>query len=357
MITATPQSVAAGSGTFVAQRTISQGLRALGHHVRVVCPEHSSAPLGYTLHRFQFNRALAQQTVDGADLVIGWDMDGYRLAGRVAAPFAAYIHGQLADEARYERGLVALSMRLQARAERHSVRNATVVLAVSEYGRCRLTAAYGVPRDRVCVVPPALDLDRWQRALAEVRRSDARHRPTVLCVARLYPRKDIGTLIQAAARLRRDLPALRVLVVGDGPERRRLTALVRRLGLTGCVELRGQLDYEQLVSAYASCQVFCLPSRQEGFGIVYLEAMAAAKPVVACRGTAAEELVTHERNGLLVPQSDPDALAVALHRLLTDPGLRSRCGAGGPERVRAFAPEPIARRLLAAAAFHERGLS
>ncbi|MBE0591914.1 MAG: glycosyltransferase family 1 protein, partial [Gemmatimonadales bacterium] len=84
MITATPQSVAEGSGTFVAQRTISQGLRALGHDVRVVCPERASAPLGYTFHRFRFNGTLAPRAVDGADLVIGWDMDGYRLAGRIA---------------------------------------------------------------------------------------------------------------------------------------------------------------------------------------------------------------------------------------------------------------------------------
>ena len=77
--------------------------------------------------------------------------------------------------------------------------------------------------------------------------------------------------------------------------------------------------------------------------------MAAGKPIVACRGTAAEELVSHERDGLLVPPGDPDAVADALHRLLTDPALRHRCGANGPERVGAFAPAPIARRLLAAA--------
>lgn len=349
MITATPQSVAEGSGTYVARRTVSQGLRALGHEVRVVCPDRAAAPLGYTVHRFRFNRTLAADTVDGADLVVGWDMDGYRLAGRVAARFAAYIHGQLADEARFERGLVALSMRLQARAERHSVRNAAVVLAVSEYGRRRLAAVYGVPGDRVRVVPPAFDVDRWRHALATAPTADDRDRPTVLCVARLYPRKDVATLIHAADRLRRQLPALRVRVVGDGPEGDRLRMLVRRLGLTACVELWGQVEWERLVSAYASCDIFCLPSRQEGFGIVFLEAMAAGRPIVACRGTAAEELVTHERDGLLVPQGHPEALAAGLHRLLTDHGLRRRSGEHGPERVGAFAPEPIARRLLAAA--------
>ncbi len=357
MITATPLSVAAGSGTYVAWRTISQGLQALGHEVQIVCPARTSAPRGYTWHRFHFNRTLDPQVVRGADLVVGWDMDGYRLAGRVDAPFAAYIHGQLADEARYERGLVALSMRLQARAERRSVRRATVALAVSEYGRRRLIEIYDVAEGRVRVVPPAVDVDRWRQALVAVRGSDRGDRPTVLCVARLYPRKDVGTLICAAARLRRSLPTLRVEVVGDGPERHRLRRLVRRLGLDGCVELRGQIDWDRLVSAYASCHVFCLPSRQEGFGIVFLEAMLAGRPIVACRETAAEELVHHERNGLLVPPGDADRLAAALHRLLTDEGLRRRCGAEGPTRAGDFAPEPIARRLLAATTDSVRGMS
>lgn len=349
MITATPQSVTEGSGTYVARHTLSEGLRTLGHEVGLVCPDRAPGPLGYTVHRFRFNRTLRAASVDDADLVVGWDMDGYRLAGRTAGRFVAYIHGQLADEARYERGLVALSMRLQALAERHSVRHAAVALAVSEYGRQRLTAVYGVPADRVRVVPPAFDVDRWHRALGAVRAVDEGERPTVLCVARLYPRKDVATLIRAADRLRRQVTGLRVCVAGDGPEGGRLRALVRRLGLAGCVELWGQVDWDRLVSAYATCRVFCLPSRQEGFGIVFLEAMAAGKPIVACRGTAAEELVSHERDGLLVPQGDPDAVADALHRLLTDPALRHRCGAGGPERVGAFAPAAIARRLLAAA--------
>jgi len=357
MITATPLTVRSGSGTFVALATLSQGLRALGHDVETIGPDHPAPPFGYTVQRFRFNRALSARRLGAADAVIGWDMDGYRLAGRCPVRFVAYIHGQLSDEARFERGLVALSMRLQARAERHSVRHADAVLTVSAYAKRRLATVYRVPEHRIAIVPPAFDGERWSAVLAGAGGPEPGARPTVLCVARLYPRKDVGTLLRAAARLRPEVPTLRVRVVGDGPERHRLMGLARTLGLDGCAEFPGQVPFTELAAAYASCDVFCLPSRQEGFGIVFLEAMAAGRPIVACRGTAAAEVVVHDHGGLLVPQHDPDGLADALRRLLGDPDLRRRLGAGGPEQVRAFGPEPIARRFLAAALPQTRGPS
>jgi len=346
MITATPRSVRAGSGTFVALATLTRGLRALGHRVETIAPSRDAPPFGYTVHRFRFNRALSPQRIGPADVVVGWDMDGYRLAGRCPVPFVSYVHGQLADEARFERGLVALSMRLQARAERRSVRRASAVLTVSRHARRHLAETYGIARERIAVVPPAFDGDRWRAALAAAPGCEAGGRPTVLCVSRLYPRKDIGTLLRGAVILRREVSALLVRIVGDGPERRRLVALARALDLEGTVEFSGQVPFGELAAAYASCDVFCLPSRQEGFGIVFLEAMAAARPIVACHDTAAEELVPHGGGGLLVPQRDPAALAAALRTLLADPALRRRLGAGGPARVRPFSPEPIARRFL-----------
>jgi len=147
--------------------------------------------------------------------------------------------------------------------------------------------------------------------------------------------------------MRARLPDVRVRLIGDGPERGRLERQVRRLKLTDSVEFAGQVTYAALVEAYAGCDVFCLPSLQEGFGIVFLEAMIAGKPVVACRGTAAEELVDPE-TGILVPTNDAQALADALYRLLTDPVERARVGSGGPARAEAFAPLPTARRFMEA---------
>lgn len=347
MVTATPRSVREGSGTFVALETLTRGLETLGHRVDLVAPERGPGRLGYTLHRFRFNHSLRAALVAPADLVVGWDMDGYRLAGHLSCPFITYVHGQLADEARFERRLVALSMRLQARAERRSTRRADRVLTVSRYARNRLIELYGLPPDRVAVIPPAFDGRRWREALVRVRPPPATSRPTVLSVAHMYPRKDLQALVSAAAIVRNRIPDVRVRLMGDGPERRRLERQVRRLDLSGCVEFTGKVPFATLVEAYTSCDVFCLPSRQEGFGIVFLEAMIAGKPVVACRGTAAEDLVDPDL-GILVPPGDVRALADALFGLLSDPIERERLGSRGPSRAEAFAPLLTARRFIEA---------
>lgn len=345
LITATPQSVREGSGTFVAGETLRRGLAALGHEVRLLAPARRTPPLPYTLHRFAFNWSLAAANVRDADLVVGFDMDGFRLAGRLPVPFVAYIHGILADEARFERGLVAASMRLQSRAERASVRRADLVLTVSQYARTRIAEAYGLKRERVAVVPPPLDVARWRAAL-DTHASPRDGTRTVLCVARMYRRKNIGSLVRATALLRSRVPDVRVRIVGDGPGRPGVERLVQHLDLGMHVHLDGQLDFDRLARAYADCDIFCLPSLQEGFGLVFLEAMAAGKPVVCCGGTAVAELVEDGTNGVVVPQRDDAGLADALERLLQDADARRRMGTANRTVAERFAPSAVARQFL-----------
>jgi glycosyltransferase involved in cell wall biosynthesis len=350
MITASPRNVAAGSGTFVASVGVADGLRALGHEVDLITPGTAPGPLGFTVHRLWFNRRLHPQRVRSADVVVGWDMDGYRLAGKTHGTFATYIHGQLADEARFERGWVALAMRLQARAERVSVQRADRVVTVSEYSRRRIATVYDRSVDDIHVVPPAFDAQGWAEALEAVPPATGDGPPRILSVCHLYPRKDVATLVRAAVRVRAVEPAVRIEIVGDGPERTRLTRLVRRLGLQGTVRLHGQVPFGSLVAHYAACDVFCLPSLQEGFGLVFLEAMAAGKPVVGCRGSAVEELIRPDETGLLAPPRDPDGLADVLLALLRDPQRRRRLGMAGPSIARRYDQIPVARRLLDAVA-------
>ncbi len=348
MITATPRSVREGSGTHVASALLPQALETLGHEVHCEHPEDATGPFGFTVHRFRFNWSIRPQSFEDADVVVGWDMDGYRLAGRLSQPFVAYIHGQLAEEASFERGLVAASMRLQARAERHSVRRADRVITVSERSRRRIARLYGVPRERVVVVPPPFDAARWQLTLDGVTACTRDGRPTVLSVAHMYPRKNLASLVRATVILRRRIPDVRVVIVGDGPERRRLTRLVDSLGLRESIRLPGQIRFQALVESYASCDVFCLPSLQEGFGLVFLEAMVAGVPIVACCDTAAEELVQDGVNGLLVSQHDDLALAEALTSLLENAQLRRSMGAEGRTRVSRYEPIATAERFVAA---------
>jgi glycosyltransferase involved in cell wall biosynthesis len=170
---------------------------------------------------------------------------------------------------------------------------------------------------------------------------------TVLCVCKLYPRKRVEILLQAAAQLARKIRGLQVRIVGDGPEENRLQDMHAALELHGIVEWLGFLPPEQLAAEYRACDLFCLPSVQEGFGIVFLEAMAAGAPIIACRAAAIPEVVTA---GRLVRPDDPRALADALHHLSKKPEIRQQLGLAGRAAVGAFDAPVVAKRFLDALA-------
>lgn len=325
-MTATPARVDLGSGTYVGIVNLRTGLQALGHDVVVIQPRRPLPIRGYGFARLAFNWRLRADRLSGYDLVTGFDLDGWTIAQRVAAPYVAYLHGVIADEARFEQGSTRWSLALQARAECTNARRAARVLAPSEYSRRRIAELYGVESSQVRVVPPAFDAVRWRRVLAEMAVPHPPGRPTVLCVGRMYPRKNHAALLRAATLLARDLPTVEFRIAGDGPERARLEAQAVALGLGDTVRFLGQVQVGVLALEYASCDVFCLPSLQEGFGLVFAEAMVAGKPIVACDASSTPEVVTHVRNGYLVPPGDDQALANALSALLRDPEARRRMG-------------------------------
>jgi glycosyltransferase involved in cell wall biosynthesis len=128
-----------------------------------------------------------------------------------------------------------------------------------------------------------------------------------------------------------------------------LQRLVNRLELADAVRFRGPLEgLDALLAAYRRADVFCLPSRQEGFGIVFLEAMAAGLPIVAARAGATPEVAPEGIASLLVPPDRADLLAAALDRVLADEDLRTRLSEGGRARWRAYDWPEVARRFLAA---------
>jgi phosphatidylinositol alpha-1,6-mannosyltransferase len=199
------------------------------------------------------------------------------------------------------------------------------------------------------VVPEPIDLAEWRRRFAAVARApDAP--PTVLAVARLYPRKRIEDLLRAAALLRARIPAVRVRIVGEGPELPRLRALHAELGLDGTVVLLGEVSRAQLAVEYVGAHCFCLPTVQEGFGLVFAEAMAAGLPVVACRAAAVPEIVADRGTGLLVNPRSPDELAMAMETLLMNRALAQDLGAEGARRAEGFDLVAVARRFLEAIA-------
>ena len=164
----------------------------------------------------------------------------------------------------------------------------------------------------------------------------------------MYPRKRLSDLMRAAVHLRDRVPNARIRIVGRGPEWDTLVRLRAELGLGETATLLGDVALGQLAEEYVSADVFCLPSVQEGFGIVFLEAMAARLPVVACRAAAIPEVVTDAVTGVLVPPRDPVALASALASLLEDRVRATRLGLEGRHRVQGYTPRHVAERFLEA---------
>jgi glycosyltransferase involved in cell wall biosynthesis len=344
------QQAAEGSGTAVAIGGLAEALTARGHRVERVLPPPAG---GLTLlgRRLAYNLRLPRRLGSTAyDLIVGFDIDGFRIAGACPVPYVCSIKGVLAEEARCERGWPRRMLALLALLERRNARRADLVLSTSRYCCERIHAHYGVSPERLRQVPEGIDLSLWQPREAT---ADAQVREPyrVLCVARQYPRKRIADLITAFATVVRRLPQARLTVIGDGPEHGDLVALAERLGLEEQVELLGALASDAEVRAwYGRASVFCLPSEQEGFGIVFLEAMAAGLPVVSTTAAAIPEVVPHGQAGLLVPPRDPQALAGALLQLLGDHGLQEHCRSFGRLHVQDFSWDRVAERFLAAVA-------
>jgi glycosyltransferase involved in cell wall biosynthesis len=171
--------------------------------------------------------------------------------------------------------------------------------------------------------------------------------PTLLFVGRLDAIKGLPVLFEAVATLIARHPALRLVLVGDGPHRSRLAEQASALGITEAVIFEGYLSQTEVATRLAQADIFVLPSFAEGVPVVLMEALASRRPVVATRVAGVAELVEDGVSGFLVPPGDPVALADRLDRLLTDPALCATMGESGRARVLAeFCAHDEAARLL-----------
>jgi glycosyltransferase involved in cell wall biosynthesis len=340
------QSSVEGSGTAVAINGLQHTLQKRGIRVTRLAPPQPW-PRNLTARRLLFNLHLP--TILRRlryDLVVGFDIDGFLWSKQERhTPYLASIKGVLAEESRQERGAVRRLLWSLSRLEGINARNADGVITTSDYCRGAIRRHYDVAEQRVRLVPEGIDLTRWRRIAREAPpRSDG---ATILCVARQYPRKRITDLVRAMPRVRAAVPNAHAIIVGDGPEHAGLRALVAELRLGDAVNLTGAIPDDDIVAQmYYRADIFCLPSIQEGFGIVFLEAMASGLPIVATTATAIPEVVPHRRAGLLVPPGDVDALAEALIELLRNPDQRAAYGAFGQAHVAAYDWDCVADRFL-----------
>ena len=266
------------------------------------------------------------------DCVGGTALARMKASGSIRAPVLRTVH-HVDDFA--EPQLLEFEKRAVALADHRFV--------VSQYWRDELMKTYGF--DSV-VSYNGIDLEEF--ADLPPRSSSV---PTILFVGGLEPRKGLEFLVKALAFVKAEVSGARLIAVAKtgfrgtdevGTFRR----LAENLGVIDSIEFHESVSQRKLLSFYSDCDVLVLPSRNEGWGLSLMEAMACGKPVVASRVGGVPELVRNGVDGILVEAADVRGLADAIIRLLRDKGLRKRMGRAGRERVKGYSWDATAKVVL-----------
>lgn len=176
------------------------------------------------------------------------------------------------------------------------------------------------------VIPNGVDTDYFAPEVPAIDRFND-NKLNILFVGRFDPRNGLKTTLDAFSLVKQEYPECRLIVVGDGPFRGYYHRQVDK-------KIAADVHFEGLVNGgrpgyYSSADIYCSPCTKSSFGVVLLEAMAAAVPIVATDNNGYRSVMDHGRQGLLVPETTPEAFAAALLKLLRDPELRARMGAEG----------------------------
>jgi phosphatidylinositol alpha-1,6-mannosyltransferase len=292
---------------------------ALRQHVRVAREICRVTPAGAIVH---CGRA---QPEGIAALLAAWRPGGPR--------YLFWAHGEEITTALTSRELGWVMRRVH--------RGAVAAIANSQHTAATLAAA-GMPRERIHVVYPGVDADRFSPTVAGDHLRQQLAPPGALIfstIGRVEPRKGHVRAVRALAALRHRLPLFRYVIVGDGSERPALDAAIAETAMQDLVVLTGQVADHDLPAYFVACDVFLHPNRVvegydfEGFGIVFLEAAAAGKPVIGGASGGVPEAVADGITGLLVPEGDAEALQRAIERLSDSETLRLALGRAGRQRV------------------------
>jgi len=349
-----PYDLARPGGVNTQLRVQARALRRLGHTVRIYGP--ASAPLDDDEVALSGSFAF---TVGGTESGLGIDL---RSRSRVARLFATepfdivHVHEPLVPllpwfALQLARAPLVATFHVH-REQGHRwyplarpwLRSliARVAARIAVSPAARRTVAAQFPGDYE-ILPNAIDVDAFRAPRPRPAAMTA-DRLNVLYVGRLEPRKGVDHLIRAMTDVHRRAPGAALVVVGDGPDRDALADLARTSGIE--VEFVGRVDDDELPAYFQASDVVCAPATGgESFGVVLIEAMACAKPIVASRIEGYEALVGAAECGRLVAAGDAAALATAIVTLLADAGLRRACGARGLCAARAYDASVIAQRL------------
>jgi len=220
-----------------------------------------------------------------------------------------------------------------AMAERKALQKADAVLAISEYTRSEILKRNPLPPEKIRLIPPSLD-PYW---LADSQSPATAVPPVILTVTRMAKDEDykgVDSVIRSLPAVVAQLGgAVDYRIVGRGDDVPRLEALAKELSVSRYVTFSGELTADALREQFRTCSLFVMPSEKEGFGIVFLEAMAYGKAVIGGAHGGTPSVIQDGETGLLVERFDIGGIADAIVRVLKDDGLRLRLGRGGRERL------------------------
>jgi phosphatidylinositol alpha-1,6-mannosyltransferase len=244
--------------------------------------------------------------------------------------------------------------RYQPRVRDFIYQGADAVIAANQFAFDELVQI-GVHKDRIHKLTPGVDVQHFQprpRNVDLIERYRLKDKKVLLTVARLVPRKNQKLILQALPKVLTEVPNLRYLIAGDGPDKRNLQNLVRELQLNDVVTFVGDVAHHQLCDYYNLCDVFAMVNRLEAggdvetFGMVFTEANAVGKPVIGGKTGGTAEAVVDGETGFLVDPNSVDELSNRLLLLLRNENLCKNMGAAGLERVLAEFDWSIRARLL-----------
>jgi teichuronic acid biosynthesis glycosyltransferase TuaC len=248
------------------------------------------------------------------------------LSRRLGIPFVVTVHGLDVFNNCFESGVAA---RWRRETCRRVYASANKVICVS--GKIRDLLTKGMTADgetvNAAVVYNGTDTDFFSPA------SNHNNPHTILVVGNLLAGKGHELVLRALARLKDSYPSLQCQMIGEGADRTRFTALAAELNLSDRIHFLGRRSRAEVAEAMRYCAVFVLPSRNEGLGCVYLEAMSCAKPVIACHGQGIDEIIQHRHNGWLIPIDGLDQLVQGLQVILANADLRAQIGAAARQTI------------------------
>jgi teichuronic acid biosynthesis glycosyltransferase TuaC len=246
------------------------------------------------------------------------------LAKDLSIPFVVTVHGLDAFSTRQVPGWFG---RRCSAASRDVYRAAARVICISEQVARRVREGIG-DSTHISVVYNGVDSSLFTPTSGSGAANEV-----ILSVGNLIPIKGHDLLLRSVAAIAPVHPQVQCRIIGDGPDRGRLQQLARELYIENRIHFLGRRPRSEVAAAMRDCTLFALPSWYEGLGCVYLEAMSAEQPAIACRGQGIEEVIRHGENGWLIEPKNLDDLTAALRTLLSDRPLRKKLGRNGRQTV------------------------